>query len=177
VGHGARPLTAFLELLKGAGVELVADVRTAPGSRRHPHFGRGPLEETLRAEGIDYVWRPDLGGWRRARPDSRHTALRADAFRGYADHMETDVFRGALAWLVEQGAARRTAFMCSESVWWRCHRQLIADALLAAGHDVRHLMDGGRIEPHGLSPAARVHDGGLVYDVVEPGQGRLLDPG
>jgi uncharacterized protein (DUF488 family) len=177
VGHGTRPLTGFLELLKGAGVELVVDVRTAPGSRRHPHFGRGPLEEALRAAGIDYEWRRDLGGWRRARPNSRHTALRADGFRGYADHMETDAFREALAWLARQGAETRTTFMCSESLWWRCHRRMIADALLVAGHEVGHLLEGGRIQPHRLSPAARVHDGVLVYDVDEPGQGRLLEPG
>ncbi|HXF57824.1 MAG TPA: DUF488 domain-containing protein, partial [Actinomycetota bacterium] len=93
VGHGARPLEEFLAVLEGAGVRRLVDVRTAPGSRRHPHFGREELAAALAARGIQYVWRRELGGWRRSRPDSPHTAIRSPGFPGYADHMETEEFQ------------------------------------------------------------------------------------
>jgi uncharacterized protein (DUF488 family) len=170
VGHGARSIETFLELLREAGIERVVDVRTAPGSRRHPQFGRDALAEALAQEGIAYEWRGrDLGGFRKPAPDSPHTALRNDSFRGYADHMAGDAFREGLAWLVRTSRERRTAVMCAESVWWRCHRRMIADALTVAGVPVTHLMDG---EPrkHELHPNARVDQAGrLVYDVgVQP---------
>ena len=165
VGHGARSIEAFLGLLREAGVERVVDVRTAPGSRRHPQFGRDALAAALEHEGIEYEWRGgDLGGFRKPAVDSPHTALRNDSFRGYADHMEGDAFREGLAWLVHTSRERRTAVMCAESVWWRCHRRMIADALTVADVPVTHLMDGGP-RVHELHPNARVEDGRLVYDV------------
>jgi uncharacterized protein (DUF488 family) len=173
VGHGARTVEAFLDLLDEGGVELVVDVRTAPGSRRHPHFGKDPLAQALAAEGIGYRWEPDLGGFRTPDPRSPHTALRHDAFRGYADHMGTEPFRAALARVIEAAAEGRPAVMCSESVWWRCHRRLIADALVARGCRVRHLLDGPRLEEHRLSPEARLVGDELVYDLA-PGQQRLV---
>lgn len=173
MGHGARSLQAFLDLLRGAGVELVVDVRTVPGSRRHPHFGGERLATALRAAGIAYEWERDLGGLRRPSPDSLHTALRDDALRGYADHMQTEAFRAALVRLLKWGSERPTAFMCAESDWRRCHRRLLADALLARVREVDHLQDGGRTEPHRRSPTARVLEAGLVYDVAEAGQARL----
>ena len=172
VGHGARPLDVFLALLQGASVGRLVDVRSAPGSRKHPHFGKDELSRSLAAVGIDYRWERDLGGWRRPKPDSPHTALRSDGFRGYADHMESAAFERALERLEESAADGTVAFMCSESLWWRCHRRLISDALAARGHEVQHLMEGGRLERHRLSPAARVHGVGLVYD-VEEGQQEL----
>jgi len=176
IGHGARDIDAFLSLLRSAGVRRLVDVRTAPGSRKHPQFGRDALEASLAAAGIGYAWEGEaLGGWRRARPDSRHTSLRSSGFRGYADHMETEAFRAARHRLID-GSTLPTTVMCAESLWWRCHRRLLADALLAAGCDVRHIMDGPRLEPHRLSPQARIENGLPVYDVPEndSGQRRIV---
>lgn len=173
VGHGARPIERFVELLKGAGVERLVDIRTAPGSRKHPQFGRDALAASLGEEGISYEWAKDLGGFRKADPASRHTALRNSGFRGYADHMETDAFRAARDRVVEQARRTPTAVMCAESLWWRCHRRMLSDSLVTMGCEVVHLMEGGRQEPHRLSGSARVVDGKLVYDVPE-GQQELL---
>lgn len=144
------------------------DVRTAPGSRRNPQFGQEALAGALERTGIAYGWEKDLGGFRKARPGSPHTALRNASFQGYADHMDSAPFREALARLVETGARARTAIMCAESVWWRCHRRMIADALVAEGHRVIHLMDGGEQE-HTLHPNARIVNGRPVYDVRAQG--------
>jgi uncharacterized protein (DUF488 family) len=169
VGHGARPIDAFLDLLRGAGVRRLVDVRTAPGSRKHPQFGRDALAASLDTAGIAYEWwGRALGGWRRPRPDSRHTALRSPGFRGYADHMETDEFRAALRELIATSGQTRTAVMCAESLWWRCHRRMVADALVASGIEVAHIMEGGRLDPHRLSRSARVEGGLVVYDVAAP---------
>ena len=179
VGHGARSIEAFLDLLRGAAVTRLVDVRTAPGSRKHPQFGRDALAASLERAGIAYEWSPDLGGWRKPRPDSRHTALRSAGFRGYADHMETEEFRSALRSVIDAPSRERVAIMCAESLWWRCHRRLIADALDAPGVEVLHLMEGGRQEPHRRSEAARIDDlGRLVYDRAAPeppAQASLLD--
>jgi uncharacterized protein (DUF488 family) len=173
IGHGAREIDAFLDLLRGAGVRRLVDVRTAPGSRKHPHFGRDALEASLAGAGIGYAWEGEaLGGWRRPRPDSRHTALRSSGFRGYADHMETEAFLEARGRLIEGAAGLPTTVMCAESLWWRCHRRLLADALLAEGCEVRHIMDGPRLEPHRLSPQARIENGLPVYDVAEDDSGQ-----
>ncbi len=163
-GHGAGSLDDLLALLRGPGVRRLVDVRTAPGSRRHPEFGRASLERALEATGIGYEWCKDLGGFRRPRPASPNTALRNDSFRGYADHMATPAFRQALAWLESTSERTPTAIMCAESVWWRCHRRMIADALLVRGWDVRHLLPGGRVQPHALHPEARLVGETLVYD-------------
>lgn len=173
IGHGARDIDAFVALLRSAGIELLLDVRTAPGSRKHPQFGRDALEASMAEAEIVYVWEGrDLGGWRRARPDSRHTALRSPGFRGYADHMETEVFGAARQRVLDNAARRPTAVMCAESLWWRCHRRLLADALVAAGAEVRHIMDGPRLEPHRLSALARVEGDLPVYDVPEENSGQ-----
>jgi uncharacterized protein (DUF488 family) len=163
----------FIELLEGAGIRRLVDVRTAPGSRKHPQFGKDALTEALDGRGIEYVWKgKELGGWRRPRPDSRHIGITSPGFRGYADHMESDEFGEARRWLMETAARSRTVVMCAESLWWKCHRRMIADAVLAAGGDVRHVMEGGRLDPHRLHPVARVERGVPVYDgVVE--QARL----
>lgn len=175
VGHGARPIEEFLALLEDAGIGRLVDVRTAPGSRKHPQFGKDALASALAARGIAYEWEPRFGGWRKARPGSPHMALRSPGFRGYADHMETDEFRQARDWLVRTAAETPTAVMCAESLWWRCHRRMLADALVTAGYEVRHLMSGGRADPHRLHPAARIEGDLPVYDVgvEDSGQGRL----
>jgi uncharacterized protein (DUF488 family) len=164
VGHGVRPIDAFLELLRNAEVERLVDVRTAPGSRRNPQFGQEALRRGLEDAGIAYVWRgDDLGGFRKPRFDSRNSALRVDMFRGYADHMETESFRDAIRWLMDTGADTPTAFMCAESDWHRCHRRHIADAITAQGGRVVHLLDGGPQE-HVFHPDGRAEDGWPVYD-------------
>ena len=137
-------------------------MRTAPGSRRHPHLGRDQLEQWLPDAGLAYRWEPRLGGFRRPAPDSPDTAWRHPAFRGYAGHLRTDDARAALAGLA--AAEVPTAFLCSETVWWRCHRRLVADALvLLHGLPVEHLLPGRRT-PHSPTPGARVTAEGVVYD-------------
>jgi uncharacterized protein (DUF488 family) len=166
VGHGTRPIAAFIELLRRGGVQRLVDIRKVPASRRNPQYGREALTEALRAAGIEYAWRGgDLGGFRTPKPGSRHTALRNDLFRGFADHMDTPEFRDGLEWLLWSAAESATAFMCAESDWHRCHRRMISDAIRARGGRVVHLLDRGD-EDHVLHPAARVEDGRPVYDGV-----------
>jgi uncharacterized protein (DUF488 family) len=170
VGHGTLPQEDFTALVSCAGIEVVVDVRSFPASRRHPQFGREAMERWLPDAGIAYRWEPRLGGRRRARPDSPHGALRVAAFRGYADHMETEEFRDAIDDLLAEGGTRPVAVMCAESVWWRCHRRLLADAVvLLRGTAVEHLFHDGRIDPHRPTPEARVDGRRLVYDGGEPG--------
>jgi uncharacterized protein (DUF488 family) len=164
VGHGTRPIDVFIALLQRAGIRRLIDVRVAPGSRRNPQFGQEALAEALANTGIFYTWEKELGGFRKPRPDSPHTALRNATFQGYADHMDTPEFHEALARLVETSAETPTVIMCAESVWWRCHRRMIADALVAEGYSVIHLMDSGDRE-HTLHPNARIVEGRPVYDL------------
>jgi uncharacterized protein (DUF488 family) len=173
VGHGARSGEAFVSLLRDGGVRRLVDVRTKPGSRRHPQFGQVALEATLDDAHIAYRWEKDLGGFRVARPDSPHTALPVDGFRGYADHMETQTFARALARLAEDGERDPTAFMCAETLWPNCHRRMIADALTVAGWDVTHLIEPGRREPHTIDPFLRIVDEQLLYALADPGQTAL----
>ena len=170
LGHSTLDLDAFLALLARHGIAGIADVRRYPASRRHPHFGREALAASLTAAGIAYDWLPALGGRRPARKDSPHVGWRVDSFRGYADHMDSAEFAAGLARLVELAAARPTAIMCAEAVPWRCHRQLIADTLVARGVDVVHVVGAGE-SPHRLTAFARVADGRVVYD--RAGQARL----
>ena len=166
VGHGTRPADELAGLLVDAGVAVLVDVRSYPGSRRHPQFGREQLERSLPDAGIDYRWDRRLGGRRQARPDSPHVALRVPAFRAYADHMGTADFAAALDELLALAAGRRTTVMCAESLWWRCHRRLLADAaVLTRGAEVRHLFHDGRTTPHVVPDGARVAGGRVVYDV------------
>jgi uncharacterized protein (DUF488 family) len=174
IGHGARSLEEFLGMLAGAGIRRLVDVRTAPGSRKHPHFGKDALAVALEGVGVEYVWRKDLGGWRKPAVDSRHTALRSAGFRGYADHMESAEFRLAREWLIEIAKERPTAVMCAESLWWRCHRSMLSDALEAVGCQVHHIATGGHTERHRLHSTARIEDGLPVYDRPS-GQPSLLE--
>lgn len=165
VGHGTLAEDRFGALLSGAGIELLVDVRRAPGSRRHPHFGRSQMEAWVPSLGIRYMWEPGLGGWRRAGPQSPNTALRNDSFRGYADYMGTDEFWSALDGVLAEAGRARTAVMCSEAVYWRCHRRLIADATELVRHaTVRHLGHDGRLSPHRLTDGVRAAEGLVVYD-------------
>jgi uncharacterized protein (DUF488 family) len=168
LGHSTRDAEAFLELLRRHGVGAVADVRLAPYSRRMPHFGREALASLLAAHAVAYRHFPDLGGRRRPRPDSPNLGWRSDSFRGYADYMATEPFARALddlvAWAARQRAERGvTALMCAEAVPWRCHRSLIADALLARGFAVDEAIDLAPARRHELTRFARVELGVLTY--------------
>lgn len=169
VGHGTATAEDLAAVLDGAEVRVLVDVRTAPGSRRHPQFNRSALEEWLPAHGVRYRWERDLGGFRRPAPDSPHTALRHPSFRGYADYMQTPVFDAALRRLLDEADAERVTIMCSETLWWRCHRRLVSDAaVLRFGVDVRHLGHDGRMTPHRVTEGARLDPyGGIVYDAGE----------
>jgi uncharacterized protein (DUF488 family) len=164
IGHSTRSIGEFLAVLKAQSIEAVADVRSLPGSRRYPHFDSEPLAKALGEAGIEYKWIPSLGGRRRTRPDSRNTAWRNEAFRGYADYMETDEFRAGIAQLLALACEKRTAILCAEAVWWRCHRSLISDYLKAAGIQVFHIFDDKKTEEHPYTPAAHIQDGRLSYE-------------
>jgi len=163
LGHSTRPLAEFLELLARFRIEALVDVRRFPGSRRHPQFAEAALRKTLTEAGLEYRWMPQLGGRRRPRPDSPHTAWRNASFRGYADHMDSAEFARALDELMELARRRRTAIMCAEALWWRCHRALIADALRVRGFEVLHIFDDSKPVLHPFTPAARIVDGRLSY--------------
>ena len=172
-GHGTATAERMTELLRGAGVAVLIDVRTAPGSRRHPHVARAELERWLPEAGISYRWDKRLGGFRKAAPDSPDNVWREDMFRGYAAHMRTDAFQAAMDEVLAQAGTDRTVVMCAESLWGRCHRRLLADfAVAARGVPVRHLLHDGRIEEHRLSPGLRRRDDGLL--VYDAGQASLL---
>ena len=162
IGHSTRDIDRFIALLEREQIQHVADVRSFPGSRRYPQFGREALAASLAARGIGYSHHPELGGRRHARPDSPNGAWRNESFRGYADYMLTPAFATALDVLLDRAARERTAIMCAEAVPWRCHRSLISDALVSRGVDVRHILDA-RTEPHRLTPFAIVRDGVLYY--------------
>ena len=173
IGHSTRSLDEFIRLLDAHRVRQLGDIRTVPRSRRHPHFGIDALSVSLPGAGISYRHFPGLGGLRKPRPDSLNTAWRHPGFRGYADYMATPAFEQAIEQLLEfasasasggpEGGGRRTAIMCAEAVWWRCHRQLVADALVARGVEVRHISTARAAPPHTLTDFARVAAGKVSY--------------
>jgi uncharacterized protein (DUF488 family) len=163
IGHSNRSFEDFLLLLKAQNIQLLADVRRFPGSRRHPQFSGEQLSAALAKERIKYVHLPELGGRRATRPDSPNTVWRNAAFRGYADYMMTEPFRRGLERLLTLAASERTAIMCAEVLWWRCHRALIADCLKATGHLVIHIMGSGKTQEHPFTSAARISNGRLCY--------------
>ena len=164
IGHSTRTVDEFISLLKKNGVELLADVRTSPGSKRYPQFNREALAESLSAHGIGYQHFPELGGKRKAKPDSRNTAWRNASFRGYADYMETEEFLKGIDRLLNVAAETgATAIMCAEAVWWRCHRSLISDYLKVHGVEVLHILGANKVEPHPFTSAVRIVNGELSY--------------
>jgi uncharacterized protein (DUF488 family) len=166
VGHGARPIEAFLAILGDARVVTLVDVRRFPGSRRHPQFGRDALAAAVGEAGLSYAWQGEtLGGRRKWHPGSRHTALRNASFAAYADHMDTPEFRIAVDGLIAEAVTGLPAVMCAETLWWHCHRMLIADALTLRGASVEHLLEPGVRQPHRLTAGVRPdRDGWPVYD-------------
>lgn len=165
IGHGNRPLQELIDLLQTFHIRCLIDVRAFPGSRRHPHFGRGELEDSLPATGVEYVWEgARLGGRRRPRPDSPHTALRNASFRAYADHMESAEFREGVERVIALAQRADVALMCAERLPWQCHRYMISDYVVAHGTEVRHIVDAKAPKAHAVRSEARDADGTLVYD-------------
>jgi uncharacterized protein (DUF488 family) len=162
IGHSVRPVDEFIALLEAHGIRQLFDIRTVPRSRRHPHFSREALEVSLPNAGVVYRHAPGLGGLRKPRPDSTNTAWRVAGFRGYADYMRTPQFEEALEQLIA-AATVPTTVMCAEAVWWQCHRQLVADALVARRIEVRHIMSPSTATPHTLTSFARVVEERVDY--------------
>jgi uncharacterized protein (DUF488 family) len=164
IGHSTRKIDQFISLLEENGIKLVVDVRSLPGSKRYPQFNKEALSASLHKVGIRYEHFPELGGRRKPKQDSRNIAWRNASFRGYADYMETDEFRKGADRLVDlANDAGRTAIMCAEAVWWRCHRALVSDYLKARGIEVMHIIDANKSDPHPYTSAARIVDGKLSY--------------
>jgi len=177
IGHSTRVIDNFIAALEAHGIKALVDVRSLPGSRRYPQFNKETLAGALSERGIRYEHFPELGGRRKAKPDSKNTAWRNASFRGYADHMETDEFRRGIARLVdlanEAGPTARpasstrsvagVAIMCAEAVWWRCHRALISDFFKARGIEVIHIIDEKKAESHPFTSAAKIVNGELSY--------------
>jgi uncharacterized protein (DUF488 family) len=152
-----------VQILKAHEIEILVDVRSFPGSRRYPQFDRTSLSESLTECGIKYMHAPALGGRRKPRADSHNTAWQNASFRAYADHMETDEFKNGVAELLEVSSQGRTAIMCAESLWWRCHRSLIADYLKSNAVVVTHIFDEKKTEVHPYTPVARILNEKLSY--------------
>ena len=167
VGHSTRTIEAFLELLQAHAVRRLVDVRTVPRSRYNPQFNRDALPRTLGDAGIAYTHMAALGGLRPARPDSANTGWRNSSFRGFADYMQTPEFAAGLETLMQTAGPEQIAIMCAEAVPWRCHRSLIADALLVHGSPVRHIMSASRAEPYALTSFANVEGTHIMYPSVD----------
>lgn len=168
VGHSTRPLSEFLAILAPYGIEAVADVRRFPGSRCQPQYNKPVLAAALHAAGIDYIAIPALGGRRQPVPKAPRTAWRHRAFQGYADHLASEEFAGGLFELLMLASGLRTAVMCAEVLWWRCHRRMIADVLVFLGVRVVHIRDGKTVQTHQLTAPARVVRGALTYAPEPP---------
>jgi uncharacterized protein (DUF488 family) len=164
IGHSTRTINVFISLLEEHEIRLLADVRSLPGSKRYPQFNQEALVNSLAKSGINYEHFPELGGRRKAQPESKNTAWRNASFRGYADYMETDEFYKGVKRLLDLAAdTGATVIMCAEAVWWRCHRSLISDYLKARGIEVMHILDANKTQPHPYTSAARIVNGELSY--------------
>jgi len=167
IGHSTRTLEELVALLRAHGIDTVVDVRTVPRSRRHPHFTKDALAVSLPEAAIAYVHMPGLGGLRKARPGSPNTGWRTDAFRGYADYMQTEEFARHLDALTALAKNTRLSVMCAEAEPWRCHRNLLADALVVREHEVRHIVGHGAVARHALTPWAQRNGVRLTYPPVQ----------
>jgi uncharacterized protein (DUF488 family) len=164
IGHSTHSFEELVAMLHSFSIELIADIRSYPGSRKFPQFNKEVLEISLPQNKMQYVHLRNLGGRRKANPDSKNTGWRNIAFRGYADYMETGVFKDGINELVKDAVKRRIAYMCSEAVWWRCHRSMISDYLKLQGWKVMHIMGIGKAEEHSYTAPARIVDGELNYE-------------
>jgi uncharacterized protein (DUF488 family) len=163
IGHSTRSLDAFTDLLSKNHIEVVADVRSLPGSRKFPQFNAEALEVSLPEHGIEYIPFKQLGGRRKVRSDSPHTVWRHKAFRGYADYMDTEDFENGIETLITLARTKRTAIMCAEAAWWRCHRSLVSDYLKARGWTVMHIMGIGKSEEHRYTSPAKIIGNEILY--------------
>ena len=163
IGHSTHPLEEFVEMLNSFDIEEVVDVRSYPGSRKFPQFNKENLTESLPQNNIEYTHIKELGGRRKVDPESKHTVWRHPAFRGYADYMDTADFETGIEELVKLAESKRVAYMCSEAVWWRCHRSMISDYLKSKGWTVMHIMAIGKADEHPYTAPAEIVDGELVY--------------
>lgn len=176
IGHSTHSLDRFVALLTQHGIKVLADIRRFPGSKKFPQFNQGNLASTLPDVGIEYRWLEALGGRRRksTNDSTKNLGLRNESFRNYADYMLTEEFRAGVEQLLEVASERPTAFMCSESVFWRCHRRLVSDFLLVKGIVVQHIMPTGALRPHTLTEGAKVATGELTYPPPDADQSHLL---
>ena len=163
IGHSTQPIEGLIQRLKSFEIAVLVDVRSFPGSRRYPQFNKETLSQSLAKAGIDYVHMPELGGRRRAKPDSMNVAWRNESFRAYADYMETESFALGIERLLKIASEKPAAIMCAESLWWRCHRSLISDYLKAKGIEVTHILAAGKSEEHPFTSAAKIVNGHLSY--------------
>ncbi|HQW43712.1 MAG: DUF488 domain-containing protein [Chitinophagaceae bacterium] len=163
IGHSTHSLDEFLNLLRSFDIKIIADIRSLPGSRRFPQFNMENLKISLEETGIQYIHLADLGGRRKMKKDSKNNRWNNDSFRGYADYMETNEFENAIVYLEDIALAQRTAYMCSEAVWWRCHRSMVSDYLKVRGWQVMHIMGIGKAEEHPYTAPARIVNGALTY--------------
>lgn len=167
IGHSTRSIEELVAMLKSCDIQLLADVRSYPGSRKYPQFNKLALEISVPVSGIEYIHIPELGGRRKTTPNSKNIAWRHPAFRNYADYMETAPFKKGIAELIKLALDKRTAYMCSEAVWWRCHRSMISDYLKVRGWMVMHIMGEGKVKEHPYTGAAVIEDGILHYDIIK----------
>ena len=163
IGHSTHTLDELVAMLHSFKIEIVADIRSYPGSRKFPQFNKETLEISLPDNNIEYIHLKKLGGRRKVNPDSKNTTWRHAAFRGYADYMETQSFVEGIKELIDIALQKRTAYMCSEAVWWRCHRSMVSDYLKAHGWDVQHIMDVEKESEHPYTQPARIVNGELTY--------------
>lgn len=167
IGHSNRTLEEFVAMLHSFDIAQLVDIRHYPGSRKYPYFNKENLQKSIPENGIAYVHLLDLGGRRKVDPDSKNIAWHHPAFRGYADYMETEAFEVGIQKLVALASEKRTAYMCSEAVWWRCHRSMVSDYLKVRGWKVMHIMGVGNEKEHPYTGAATIIDGELHYDIVK----------
>lgn len=163
IGHSTHSLEELVAELKSFDIQMLADIRSYPGSRRYPHFNKEALTLSMPAHGIQYVHLRELGGRRKVHADSPFTVWRNDAFRAYADYMQTDEFAEGICELEKIALLQRTAYMCSEAVWWRCHRSMVSDYLKSVGWKVEHIMGLAKEQEHPYTAPARIVDGTLTY--------------
>jgi len=163
LGHSTHTLEEFMAMLKSFNIELLADIRSFPGSRKFPHFNKENLPASLAKNNIEYIHLRNLGGRRKVNSDSCNTGWRVAAFRGYADYMETESFKKAIQELEQIASEKRVAYMCAEAVWWRCHRSLVSDYLKNEGWTVLHIMGVGKSTEHPYTAPAKIIDGKLDY--------------
>lgn len=167
IGHSTRSLHEFVEMLQAFEIELLADIRSYPGSRRYPHFNKENLAIELPENSISYIHIPSLGGRRKTFPGSKNTAWKNEAFRGYADYMETESFIKAMNQLEKMAVKNKLAYMCAEAVWWSCHRSLVSDYLKIKGWKVMHIMNLHKADEHPYTAAAKIIDGKLNYTALQ----------